>query len=185
MKKILFYVLLILMYIPIYAQEIDSKESNSELVEFFSKDGVFLRKDFYDVGSIGGIEFKNVIFTYVATGEKRGGMRISTSSSTGEKIGIINGDELDKCIEALEYIKDVISQPVPENDVEFQYTSNDGMRIGAYVFLNLGRTRMWRIFIQLNIYNKDSSINLKPESMERLITIIKLSREKLRLKLIE
>lgn len=173
------------MYIPIYAQEMDSKESKSELVEFFSKDGVFLRKDFYDVGSIGGIEFKNVIFTYVATGEKRGGMRISTSSSTGEKIGIINGDELDKCIEALEYIKDVISQPVPENDVEFQYTSNDGMRIGAYVFLNLGRTRMWRIFIQLNIYNKDSSINLKPESMERLITIIKLSREKLRLKLIE
>ena len=185
MKKFLFYVLLTLMYFPTYAQEMDSKESKSELVEFFSKDGVFLRKDFYDIGNIGGIEFKNVIFTYVSTGEKRGGMRISTSSSAGERIGIIDGDELDKCIEALEYMKDEISHPVPENDVEFQYTSKDGMRIGAYVFLHLGRTRMWRIFIQLNIYNEDSTINLKPESMEKLIAVIKLSREKMRLKLSE
>lgn len=78
MKKILF-LLMITACLSSYAQEKQEDLSKSKTVELLQKDGVLLKKDFYQIGDVPGVNFQNIVITNVATGEKTGALRLKTS----------------------------------------------------------------------------------------------------------
>lgn len=64
MKKILLMMAVVFLAISANAQTNEQEEaSKSEAVKLLQKDGVLLRKDFYDIGKVEGVTFQNIIIT--------------------------------------------------------------------------------------------------------------------------
>jgi len=83
MKKILMILaLLCICFANSFAQEAAGGESKSEAIEFLSRDGVLLNKDFHEIGTVAGIEFESLIITDVVSGKRTGCLRIETSYSS-------------------------------------------------------------------------------------------------------
>ena len=62
MKKILFIMAVVFLAIAANAQSNKQEESSkSETVKLLQKDGVLLRKDFYDIGKVEGVTLQNII----------------------------------------------------------------------------------------------------------------------------
>ena len=135
LKKISLFLLLI----PVlsYSQE-SAIKSQSKAIEFSSRAGSFLQTDEYEltkVGSAGNkIEFSVYIFNDLKSGEKQGALFLTTSSWTidSRRVGFIDFDEIDACIQCLEYIKSDVINNTPDHYSEALYKSRDGVIVGAY-----------------------------------------------------
>ena len=51
----------------------------AKTVELLKKDGVLLKKDFYDIGKVAGATFQNIVITDIRLVPKTGALRIETS----------------------------------------------------------------------------------------------------------
>ena len=138
MKRLLI-VLALMMPMFLNAQEKETK-SNSKTLEFLAKDGSILKKEFYDLTTVGksynATENQVLIITDLKSNEKRGCFRITTkyptSSGTDEYIGTLDPDELDAAILSLEKIlNDIIPNSV-ETYTEVNYKTRNGVTIGTY-----------------------------------------------------
>ena len=130
MKKTLLMIAVLFLAISANAQSEKQEEtSKSETVKLLQKNGVLLRKDFYDIGKVEGVIFQNIIITDISTGEKTGALRLETSyySSLGTDtyIGTLDFDELEGCIKSLTYIKDNVITSLPETYTECEYKTKD------------------------------------------------------------
>ena len=77
MKRFLFMMAVLFLAFSANAQGNKQEEvSKSETVQLLQKDGVLLRKDFYDIGKVEGVTFQNIIITDISTGEKTGALRL-------------------------------------------------------------------------------------------------------------
>lgn len=183
MKKILF-MLVTLFCLSANAQEKKEEESSkSKTVELLKKDGVLLKKDFYDIGKVAGATFQNIVITDISTGQKTGALRIETSyySSIGTDtyIGTLDYDELAGCIKSLSYIKDNIITTIPENYIECEYNTKDGVSLGAY--LNITKKEsVWKIYIQTKSYTNRSQTFMKAENISEVISLLNHSLESLK-----
>ncbi|MCD8182781.1 MAG: hypothetical protein LUE99_06505 [Bacteroides sp.] len=144
MRNVLF-MLIALFCLSANAQEKKQEDaSKSKTVELLKKRRCsFEKKDFYDIGKVAGATFQNIVITDISTGTKTGALRIETyySSSLGTDtyIGTLDYDELAGCIKSLTYIKDNIITSIPENYVECEYNTKDGVSLGTY--LNITKKR--------------------------------------------
>lgn len=185
MKKILFMMAVVFLAITANAQTNKQEESSkSETVQLLQKDGVLLRKDFYDIGKVGGVTFQNIIITDMSTGEKTGALRLETyyySSSLGTDtyIGTLDYDELEGCIKSLTYIKDNVITSLPETYTECEYKTKDGVSLGAYV-RTTKKERDWRIYIQTRSYTNRSQEFLSPDKLVEVISLLNKSLENLK-----
>ena len=104
MKKIII-VLALIMPMLLCAQEKEEK-SNSKTLEFLSKDGSILKKEFYDLPEVGTSYNKTqnqvLIITNMKTNEKMGCLRIITTypsrSGNPDSISKLEHDELTSAI---------------------------------------------------------------------------------------
>lgn len=176
MKKILLLSMLLLSGLA-YAQE-KEEESNSKAVEFLSKDGTFMKKEFYELPQIGIGQFKlesNVlIITDMITGYKMGCLRLSTFSnlggSTDEYIGTLDKDELDACIQCLELMQTDILTTKPEVYTETNYRTLDGVTIGSYY-----SNKTWTVFVRTKEYTSRSLTTIG--NVPKLIDNFKKAKE--------
>lgn len=85
-------------------------ESKSKAIEFLKTDGSLLIKEFYDLVKVKGVECQVLVITNVVSKKKIGCLRLETkyssSYSSDSCIGTLDSDELDACIQSLQYIKD-------------------------------------------------------------------------------
>lgn len=183
MRKICF-LLIAIFCLSVNAQEKKQEDvSKSKTVELLQKDGVLLKKDFYDIGKVGGASFQNIVITDVSTGQKTGALRIETSyySSIGTDtyIGTLDYDELAGCIKSLTYIKDNIITTIPENYVECEYKTKDGVSLGAYLSTTK-KEKTWKIYVQTKSYTNRSQTFMKAENISEIISLLNQSLESLK-----
>ncbi|MCM1531716.1 MAG: hypothetical protein NC048_04155 [Bacteroides sp.] len=111
-------------------------ESKSKAVEFLNANGTFLVKEFYDLQKIKGVECQVLIMKNVVSGSKLGCLRLETHYSSqytsDSYIGTLDSDELNACIQSLQYIKNTLLPSAPEIYTEAEYKTNDGVKFGAF-----------------------------------------------------
>lgn len=184
MKRVLLIMTVLFLVISVNAQTSKENESKSETVQLLQKDGILLRKDFYDIGKVEGVTFQNIIITDLSTGEKTGALRLETyyyspSLGTDTYIGTLDYDELEGCIKSLTYIKDNVITSLPETYTECEYKTKDGVRLGAYV-RTTKKEREWNIYIQTRSYTNRSQNFLSSEKLVEVISLLKKSLENLK-----
>lgn len=151
-------------------------ESKSKAVEFMTADGSFLVKEFYDLQKIKGVECQVLIMNNVVSGKKMGCLRLKTQYrsqySSDSYIGTLDSDELDACIQSLEYIKNTLLTSAPSVYTEAEYKTNDGVKFGAY-YNNKGK---WMAFVYTKGYTSRSAVFLDVENIDSFIAIMQQAK---------
>ena len=176
MKKIII-VLALIMPMLLCAQEKEEK-SNSKTLEFLSKDGSILKKEFYDLPEVGTSYNKTqnqvLIITDMKTNEKMGCLRIITtypsSSGNTDYIGTLDPDELDAAILSMEKILNEVLPTTPTTYTEVEYKTRDGVEIGTFW---KEKKSEWTIYIKTKSYTSRSMSTYKSDELAKLIKNLK------------
>ena len=183
MKKIIFIVVLSIMSLTTtFAQEQQEKKSSSKTVEFMSKDGTFLKKEFYDLPSVGSsynkVDCQVLIITDLKNNEKRGCLRLTTyyssSVSNDEYIGTLDPDELDACIMCFEKIISDITVTPAITYTEVEYKTRDGVQLGTFWS---DKKSEWRTYVQTKSYSSRSMSSISNDNVTSLISNLKRAKE--------
>lgn len=181
-KTILLAILAITAFIPSFAQEADKQESKSNTILFQERGNSLMERKYFDIGTIPGVEFQNIVISNVQSGEKVGALRFITSdySSVLKRsetfIGTIDSDELESCIKALEFMNNIVNtQDITEVDTEYEFRSRDNVRICIFT----SRKKSWEMVIQPVQYSNRSSLYLKADKMPEIIELTKKAKAQL------
>lgn len=181
-KTILLAILAITAFIPSFAQEADKQESKSNTILFQERGNSLMERKYFDIGTIPGVEFQNIVISNVQSGEKVGALRLITSdySSVLKRsetfIGTIDSDELESCIKALEFMNNIVNtQDITEVDTEYEFRSRDNVRICIFT----SRKKSWEMVIQPVQYSNRSSLYLKADKMSEIIELTKKAKAQL------
>ena len=181
-KTILLAMLAIAAFIPSFAQEADKQESKSNTILFQERGNSLMERKYFDIGTIPGVEFQNIVISNVQSGEKVGALRLITSdySSVLKRsetfIGTIDSDELESCIKALEFMNNIVNtQDITEVDTEYEFRSRDNVRICIFT----SRKKSWEMVIQPVQYSNRSSLYLKADKMPEIIELTKKAKAQL------
>lgn len=77
------------------------------------------------------------------------------------------------------YIKENIFNTTPDNYVECEYRTKDGVTLGAYLKTSK-KEKEWSIFIQTKSYTSRSQEFLKAEKIDEIISLLNKSAENLK-----
>lgn len=180
MKKILLsLVCAIMACTSVFAQtqaKDEIPESKSKAVEFMTADGSFLVKEFYDLQKIKGVECQVLIMRNVVSGKKMGCLRLVTQYrsqySSDSYIGTLDSDELDACIQSLEYIINTLLTSTPEVYTEAEYKTSDGVKFGAY--FNKGK---WTAYVYTKGYTNRSAEFLGTDTINSFIAVMRQAKD--------
>ena len=178
MKKIIFAVFMLLSFNVAIAQQADPEEkSKSVTLEFMKKDGACFKKEFYDLGNVKGVNCEVLIVTDIVQGTKIGCLRLKTkyysSVSSDTYIGTLDFDEIDACVKSLEYIKSEL-QNQPSVYTEFEYKTNDGIKMGAYYDSgDKKKLPKWVAYVYTKGYTSRSAEFLDSSNIDSFVTIFK------------
>lgn len=181
MKKI-FIFLLSLFAVAISSAQEQEKKSNSETVEFLSKDGSFYKKEFYDLPAVGAsynkVDCQVLIITDMKSNEKRGCLRLTTyyssSVSNDSYIGTLDPDELDACIMCFEKILSEITVSPATTYTEVEYKTRDGVQLGTYWS---EKKSDWRTYVQTKSYSSRSMSTVSSDNVASLISNLKQAKQ--------
>lgn len=176
MKKVFVLLLVSLMTITSFAQAEDKGNvSKSKAVQFMERDGSLLKKEYYNLGTVKGIECEVVITTDLKNNEKIGCLKLKTTSLGFYYVGYLDADELAAAIQSLEYIKDVVLSSKPTTHTEVLYKSRDNVVMGTYTVANsFDNSYKWRVFVKPNDY-KGSFEDFNQKHIETFIEYMKKS----------
>ena len=180
MKKLL-VVLALMMPMFLNAQEKEEK-SNSKTLEFLEKDGTIIKKEFYDLPSVGKSYNKTdnqvLIITDLKSNEKIGCFRIitkyPTSSGIDEYIGTLDPDELDAAVLSLEKILNDIIPNTVETYTEAVYKTRDGVQIGTFWS---EKKNEWTLYIKTKSYTSRSMSTFKSDELTALVDNLKNAKQ--------
>ena len=168
MKKLFILLVLLCSVAVSNAQEKETEKSQSKAVLFEQSIGSLIRKDFYDLPKVRGVENKVLILTDILTGKKIGCLRIETkpfSSSNTTYVGTLDFEELDAAIKSLSYIKETILPTTPDIYSEIEFKSKDGVQLGTYFN---EKTKKWVVFIWIREYSENPlKANVEPKCSSR------------------
>ena len=150
MKK-LFILLVLLCSVAVSNAQEKETENRSKAALFEESKGSLIRKDFYNLPKVGGLENNVLILTDIFTGTKIGCLRMTTKYHKYDDkydtyAGYIDFEELDAAIKSLSYIKETILYTTPDVYTEFSFKSKDGVQLGTYFN---EKTQKWVVFIWL------------------------------------
>lgn len=186
MKKIiLFFLLLLSANFTAIAQEKQNNEpeSKSNSVAFLAKDGTLIQKDFYQIAAIKGVGCEVLIIKDLISNKKIGCLRLKTtyySSYSTTYIGTLDADEIDACVQSLQYIKEKLIPSTPETYTEVEYKTRDGVKIGAYCE---GGQNKWTVYVQTKSYTNRSEEFLDSSNIDKLINAMITAKQTITAKL--
>lgn len=171
MKKIALFLSVLFISISSFAQAKEEvPSSQSDTVEFFNTQGSLFVKEFYDLTKVNSVECQVLILSDVVNDTKNGYLRLTTYGSSIVKdayIGTLYYDELDACIEALQYIKDTILPSTPLVYTEVEYETKKGVEFGAYFSKN-----KWKACVYTNGDISCSGEFLSADNIDSFISIM-------------
>lgn len=181
MKKILFILALMISTIALGQEQTNETiKSKSKSVEFMEKEGSFLKKEFYKLGKVKGVECEVLIMTDLVENTKVGCLRLITSRISGPQyVGTLDSDELAAATQCLEYIKEQVLPTKSDVYTEYMYLSRDDVKLGVYSeFINgyVNNDMRWRIFVQTRIW-LDSKEYFNAKHLDKLIEYLKQAKQ--------
>ena len=179
MKKLFFLLVLLCSVAVSNAQEKETEKSQSNAVLFEQSIGSLIRKDFYNLPKVRGVENQVLILTDILTGKKIGCLRIETkpfSSSNETYVGRLDFDELDAAIKSLSYIKETVLPTTPDVYSEIVFQSKDDVKLGTYFN---EKTKKWVVFIYTKSYTSRSATFCDETELSEMIEIMKTAKDKI------
>ena len=179
MKKLFILLVLLCSVAVSNAQEKGTEKSQSKAVLFEESIGSLIRKDFYNLPKVRGVENQVLILTDILTGEKMGCLRMKPkqySSSNEPCVGTLDFEELDAAIKSLSYIKENILPTTPDVYSEIVFKSKDGVQLGTYFN---EKTKKWVVFIYTNSYTSRSAAYCDETELSEMIEIMKTAKSKI------
>lgn len=173
MKKVFLFLAVALISVSAVAQDKAGEVSSSTSINFMSKDGVLLQKEFYDLPKIKGISFQVLIITDIVQNSKVGCLRIETKYYSNyvsdTYIGTLDADELGAAIKSLEYIKNNVITNAPGTYTEMTYRTRDKVEVGAY-YNSKGN---WVIYVEPKNYQSRSLETINESDLDSMIQTFK------------
>ena len=165
MKK-LFILLVLLCSVAVSNAQEKETENRSKAALFEESKGSLIRKDFYNLPKVGGLENNVLILTDIFTGTKIGCLRMEYYDDYNDlRAGYIDFEELDAAIKSLSYIKETILYTTPDVYTEFSFKSKDGVQLGTYFN---EKTQKWVVFIWLRKWSDFLvEVNAEPKCSSR------------------
>lgn len=165
MKK-LFILLVLLCSVAVSNAQEKETENRSKAALFEESKGSLIRKDFYNLPKVGGLENNVLILTDIFTGTKIGCLRMEYYDDYNDlRAGYIDFEELDAAIKPLSYIKETILHTTPDVYTEFSFKSKDGVQLGTYFN---EKTQKWVVFIWLRKWaDFPVEVNAEPKCSSR------------------
>ena len=179
MKKLFILLVLLCSVAVSNAQEKETEKSQSKAVLFEQSIGSLIRKDFYNLPKVSGVENNVLILTDILTGTKIGCLRMETkpfSSSNETYVGTLDFEELDAVIKSISYIKETILPTTPDVYSEIVFKSKDGVKLGTYFNQ---KTRKWVVFIYTKSYTSRSAKYFDETELSEMIEIMKTAKSKI------
>ena len=179
MKKLFILLVLLCSVAVSNAQEKETEKSQSKAVLFEESIGSLIKKDFYNLSKVRGVENQVLILTDILTGEKMGCLRMKLqqySSSNEHCVGTLDFEELDAAIKSLSYIKENILPTTPDVYSEIVFKSKDGVQLGTYFN---EKTKKWVVFIYTNSYTSRSAAYCDETELSEMIEIMKTAKSKI------
>lgn len=165
MKK-LFILLVLLCSVAVSNAQEKETENRSKAALFEESKGSIIRKDFYNLPKVGGLENNVLILTDIFTGTKIGCLRMVYYYNDFDYCdGYIDFEELDAAIKSLSYIKETILHTTPDVYTEFSFKSKDGVQLGTYFN---EKTQKWVVFICIREFLEyPAKANVEPKCSSR------------------
>ena len=180
MKKLFILLVLLCSVAVSNAQEKEAEKSQSKAVLFEKSIGSLIRKDFYNLPKVSGVENNVLILTDILTGTKIGCLRMETkyrsSYSTDTYVGTLDFEELDAAIKSLSYIKETILPTTPDVYSEIVFQSKDDVKLGTYFN---EKTKKWVVFIYTKSYTSRSATFCDETELSEMIEIMKTAKSKI------
>ena len=161
------------------AQEETKLESNeirgkSKVEEYYSTTGILLEKQFHQIGNVKGVEVQMLqVIDLGAKTEMRAlrfEMSISTQYSSDTKVAVIDKDEVEGLVRALELIQVSVIPTTRNAYTEVSYTSRSGFQVGCYFD---AKKVQWKAFVQVDKYSSRSHVFMNNEDLGQLTEFIK------------
>lgn len=160
---------MILLSVPAIAD--DQKKSESKTVDFLAENGVFIKKEFYDLSKVKTIEFQVLVLSNLMNDTKMGCLRLKTKEyktySTQSYTGTLDSDEIDACLQCLNMLKDKVILSTPTVYTETEYKTRDGVKIGAYFDLSKNK---WTTYVQTKSYTDNSLVFVDTDNIPEIIS---------------
>lgn len=171
MKRVL--VALIALMATMSTTVVAQDQEGSKSVAFMSKNGSLIQKEFHDVAKVKTMEFQVLILTNIVSSAKIGCLRAEASYGSDSYIGTLDYDELDACIQSIDYIKDKLLPTEPTVYTEVEYRTSDGVSLGAYF------SKKWTVYFRAKGRDYRSQIYLDAETLESLKTTMLTAKDKI------
>ncbi len=183
MKKQVLIVVLALMTVSVQSQE-KATVSKSKSVEFSEKDGSLLKREFYDLSKIKGVENQILIISNITTSQKIGCLRLTTSSYSkygdDSYIGTLDLDEISACKKSLEHIQNELLPTTPEIYTECVYSTRDGLKFTAFYSIKESK---WTIAVYVKGYTAKSASILDSNDLKSYISLLSEAEASIKAKL--
>ena len=177
MKRTFITLLTILLGTTVFSQVKTVKEENeksqSKAETFSEKSGSLIQKQFIDVGKLKSCTIQVAIFTDLITNQRTSAVRFEKeyratySSSSDDKIALLDGDELDALIKSLTLLKDKIYSTTPTDYTEINFKSRSGFAAGC--FYSKGK---WSPYMKLEKFDGNSYVFLELNDTQPLIDLL-------------
>lgn len=174
MKKYLFVILSMIISITSMAQdESVGNKSESKTIEFMSQGSSLIKKEYYDLGKVKGVKCQVLIITNLLNNAKLGCLRLETKyqgySSSETYVGTLDYDEIDDCLNSINYIRENILTNTPSVYTETEYRTRDNIEVGAYYSESKSS---WTAYVYTKNYTNRSVEFFDSESLSSLAEIM-------------
>lgn len=180
MKKIALILLTLSISLVSFAQDKEQEnKSESKTLEFMSKGGSLIKKEFYDLGSVKGVKCQVLIITDLLSDTKMGCLRLETRysgssySSSQTYIGTLDYDEIGDCLASIDYIRDNIIPSTPSTYTETTYKTRDNIEVGAYYS---DKSAKWIAYVYTKNYTSRSAEFFDSESLLSLSELMQTAK---------
>lgn len=176
MKKFVLVLLALSVSLMSFAQDKEQEnKSESKTLEFMSKGGSLIKKEFFDIGSVKGVKCQVLIITDLLSDTKMGCLRLETRyssssySSSQTYIGTLDYDEIGDCIASIDYIRENIITSTPPTYTETTYKTRDNIEVGTYYSEKSGK---WMAYVYTKNYTSRSAEFFDSSSLLSLSTLM-------------
>lgn len=182
MKSLFVFIALFTLLNHINAQDTTKSIKPKANIEIAAtKTGLILKKEVNVINEIRNLEVCNLIITTSDSIEKGVYLRGNTSSWTGQTkfySGYLDSDEVKDFIIFLKLVKNVLSTPEPENEVEYSFNSRGNVQ--GYIYNTKGAYgNNWHYGLDLDRIFTGGTFEFKEKDIDKIIDAFEVAKLKL------
>jgi hypothetical protein len=171
-------IMMLVLISKMYAQ--DKKMSQAD--EFSLQTGKLLEREFIDIGKFKNIEVKVLHLKDLSTNQGTSALRLEATVTRGtysssQKVSSLDMDEVEDLLKAMANLQQNVFNTARENYTEVIFRSRGGFEAGAYFDTS---RKKWTAYMQIDRYDKDSSIFLSQEDFSVIQNLVKQAKERLK-----